>query len=170
MVWPITTPQLGSCRQTSVNSPKKGCPAPIGKYRQNSGNPKILNFRRFWALYGRRKAGNDPFQMPQGLASFSTPGEPIPEHFFFRPFTEYFKAPWIFDLALPMAIPWDLGSNRIAHLVEGSTHLQDGRHGSIPSPMGSPLVKQGQISRIYRNIQKTVEKKVFRNGSAWCGK
>ena len=28
--------------------------------------------------------------------------------------------------------------------------------------MGSPLVKQGQISRVYRNIQKTVEKKSFR--------
>ena len=62
---------------------------------------------------------------------FPHQADPFPKTFFVRPFSGYFDKPWIFDLASPMTTPWDLGSNHVAHLVDGSTRLQHGHSGFL---------------------------------------
>ena len=141
---------------TRVNSPKKGSPHPWG----GVSPPQPQNFRIF-ATYGRWKAGSRRKMMPRGLASFSTPGEPIPGNCFFRPFSGYFDPPWIFDFGLPMTIPWDLGSNRVAHLVHGSTRLQHGHSGFL-----------GKALRAFETRTSTLVLRAFENpnsvGAPYC--
>jgi len=88
-----------------------------------SRNPMIFVF---FNLFGRKEAGNT-----RKMSIISTPGEPIPENCWLRPFSGYLDPPWIFDFALSMTIPWDLGLNRVAHLVHGSSRREHGHSGFL---------------------------------------
>ena len=92
-----------------------------------------------FAVSGRREAGNARKMMPQGVGTLSTPNKPNSGNFIFRHFSDrHFDIGPTFLFHVPTNLPWQLRPNHPSHVVDGSTRLQLGHSGFLPSSTWTP--------------------------------
>ena len=86
--------------------------------------------------------------LPWCVGTLSTPGKPNSENFIFRRFLKVrcLDIRSTFHLDVPMDLPWQLRPNRFPVLVDGSTRLQFGQSGFLPSIPWTPETRTSTSS------------------------
>ena len=112
----------------------------IRLHRARAGVPQKSNKIWIFAVLGRGGTDKAREILPPGVKTLSTPGKPNSGNFIFRHFLKVrclnFRS--TFHLDVPMDLPWQLRPNRFPVLVDGSTRLQFGQSGFLPSIPWTP--------------------------------
>ena len=109
--------------------------------------PKIQQNLHF-AVFGRGGTDKAREILPRGVGTLSTPGKPNSGNFIFRHFLKVrcLDIRSTFHLDVPMDLPWQLRPNRFPVLVDGSTRLQFGQSGFLPSIPWTPETRTSTSS------------------------
>ena len=93
-----------------------------------------------FAIFGRGEARGARNILPRGVGTLSTPGKPNSGNFIFRHFLKVrcLNIRRTFAFHVPTNPPWQLRPNPPSRFVDGSTRLQFGQSGFLPSIPWTP--------------------------------
>ena len=93
----------------------------------------------YFAAFGCEEGENACKMMPQGVRTLSTPSKPKSDTIILDMFrTDIPNIRPTFVLHVPTNLPWQLTQNNPSHVVDGSTCLQLGHDGFLPSSIRTP--------------------------------